>query len=107
MQASSLRESDGGYIRESPFETLIRSNRQTLGPARSFEKSGAVLRRKPQQPRFMLLVALSADVAAEPGRIRVTRRMLGAGRIGPGPKGAGFLLIQTPVTEDWVSALRS
>jgi len=69
MQASSLRESDGGYIRERPFETLTRSNRQTLGPPRSFEKSGAVLRRKPQQPRFMLLVALSADVAAEPGRI--------------------------------------
>jgi hypothetical protein len=69
MQASSLRESDGGYIREGPFETLTRSNRQTLGPPRSFGKSGAVLRRKPQQPRFILLVALSADVAAEPGRI--------------------------------------
>jgi hypothetical protein len=69
MQASSLRESDGGYIRERTFETLTRSSRQTLGPPRSFEKSGAVLRRKPQQPRFMLLVALSADVAAEPGRI--------------------------------------
>lgn len=78
MQASSLRESDGGYFRERPFETLTRSN----GPPRSIEKGGAALRRKPQQPRFMLLVAISADVAAETGRITATRRMPGSGYSG-------------------------